>query len=240
MRRGFSLVELVFAIVIIAITLMSIPMLLGESAKSNSYTLVQESLLAARTKIGDILSYPWDNNSTEYDANGALVGAIIVDVKNGDPALDRNKTNFRKGEPIGGLKNQGVRRHFSTSELNATFADDPDNGVPDDMDDFDGKSSSITVISLNNVDTNDTDYLSDDLKMMSNVYFVNDNANYDATTINFDFNVSSAVRNIAQSKNIKMIELKVHSSFMDENFTLRSFSCNIGSINHSLLHEEKR
>ncbi|HIP47310.1 MAG TPA: type II secretion system protein, partial [Campylobacterales bacterium] len=59
-RSGFSLVELVLSIVIIAIALMTIPLMLNQSAKSNQFALMQESILAARTKMGNILSFKWD------------------------------------------------------------------------------------------------------------------------------------------------------------------------------------
>ncbi len=231
MRRGFSLIELVFAIVIIAITLITIPTLLGESVKSNAYTLVQESLLAARTKLGNILSYPWDQNSPEYD-NGSLKGSYILDVINGDDELDcitngsGSRLNRRRGEP-----DHDRKRHFAPNQLLATFAVDfdPNSNEPDDIDDFDNQTSSITIISDNGLDTNDTDYISDNLLMKSDIYYVNDSVNYSDSNITFSFDTTHKTKNANQSTNIKMVVLTVHSDFMDQNFTLRSFSCNIGS-----------
>jgi len=229
-RAGFSLVELVLAIVIIAISLMSIPMLIGESNKSNQYSLIQESVMAARTKLGNILTFSWDNNSTKINASGAYVDYIIVDTS-GDDELNRTTANFREGH-IQDIK----RRHF---DINTTLATPIGREDADfnDIDDFSGTSSQVA---LNGSGVKgDFDYLnSSDLNITTLVYFLDDTNTYQgvsAQNINFSFDINNKK---ATSTNIKMIEISVESAYSDDPFILRAFSSNIGA--NKKLHRESK
>jgi type II secretory pathway pseudopilin PulG len=59
------MIELIFAIVIIGISIISLPMMIqvtGQSMKSN---LAQEAIFAASAELNQVLSYKWDMNSQE-------------------------------------------------------------------------------------------------------------------------------------------------------------------------------
>jgi len=215
-RSGFSLVELVLSIVVIAIALMTVPLMLGQSAQSNQFSLVQESIMAARTKVGNIISFRWDNNSSE--ANSSVTRA--VDVRGGDSDLNRTGASSlrRKGHTV-----RDMRRRMTDSPVFATIGHDDF----DDIDDFDGN---VSVIALTGSGVEGKfDYLDKDLNLTTQVMYISDDANYSATTINFDFNASTGHKNDANSTNIKMIELTVRSSNKkDLPFVFRTFSSNIG------------
>ncbi len=217
-RDGFSLVELVLSIVVIAIALMTVPLMLNTSAKSNQYALTQESILAARTKMGNILSFRWDQNAS--DANGSVVR--VVDVLNGASALDRKMTGD-KNRRIGHVR-EDKRRRMTDQEVNASLGQEGSDF--DDIDDFDGDVSIVAAVGTGV--EGKFDYLDSDLNLTTTVRFISDDTNYSKDTITFDFNVSSQTANVNQSTNIKMIELNASSINMDFPFVFRTFSSNIG------------
>lgn len=219
-RSGFSLVELVLSIVIIAIALMTIPLMLNQSAKSNQFALMQESILAARTKMGNILSFKWDHNAS--DLNGSVVR--VVDVTHGSLALKRityGSKNRRKGH----IK-EDRRRRMTDSETNASLGIEGTDY--DDIDDF-HNDSSIVAAAVGGV-VGKFDYLDDDLNLTTTIMYISDDINYSEQNLTFDFNVSSAVNfSATKSTNIRMIELNATSvNRSDLPFVFRTFSCNIG------------
>ena len=206
MKKAASLIELVIAIVVMGIAVMTLPMMLSQTQKNNEFTLKQEVILAARTKLGDILTYRWDKNSLVNDR------IVVLQVTNGDPALDPSDETRRIGH-IPGNK----RRKFSF-ENNASTAFGDSNIT--DIDDFDGVSIGLTLIKAN------LDYRFTDLNMSTTVQYVSDipagSATYDDQNLSYDFPITSAT----SSTNIKMITLETTAE--ESTFTLRAYSSNIG------------
>jgi prepilin-type N-terminal cleavage/methylation domain-containing protein len=216
-RSGFSLVELVLSIVVIAIALMTVPLMIGQGAKSNQYALVQESILAARTKMGNILSYKWDDCASS--ASASIVR--VIDVTAGDSQLDRNTTLRRVGHI-----DEDLRRRMSDTEVNATLGQE--GGIFDDIDDFDGESTTVSTVGASTPE-GEFDYLDKDLNLTTSIAYISDDANYSQQTLTFDFNVSTTgTFSAANSTNIKMVELNATSANRDFPFVFRIFSCNIG------------
>ena len=77
-RPAFTMIELIFAIVIIAITIMSLPMMMRINSKAVENNLAQEALFASSAKMMQVLSYPWDQNS--YDSNSTFSYTKVVDI----------------------------------------------------------------------------------------------------------------------------------------------------------------
>ncbi len=235
-RSGFSLVELVFAIIIIAISLMSVPMLIGESQKSNQYSFIQESVMAARTKIGNILTFPWDQNSTRYEGTTQTITAVVVVETNGDADLSKVTGSLYRF----GHVNDIMRRHYDIN--NSIWADSiaGESNITN-IGGFDGSSTTVTLTGGAGV-KGDFDYLDkNDLNITTHVYFVDDNLSTPQSyrtskTINFVFNPTTKRQDAPSSSNLKMVELSVESAYSDTPFILRAFSSNIGGI--ASLHSE--
>ncbi len=221
MKRGFSLIEVVFSIVIIAISLMSVPMLLKESAKSNEFSMMQEAILATSTKMGNILSYSWDKNS--YDSSNKILRTL--DVLNGDSELDRvttgaNDNNLRVGHIFADKR----RRFFDNINPGAK---NPDTTITvankQSLNDFHGETTTIGG-------SGGFDYKDAGMSMTSNVYYVSDSANYNQT--NFVANITPSTTNPitsnAQSTNIKMVEVNTTMPTLGQSIILRSYLANIG------------
>ncbi len=230
MRRGISLIELVLAIVVIAISVMTVPMMLQQGTRNDTYSMMQEAILAARTKMGNILSYQWDDNSRESNnTNGRL---RVLDVANGDPALDRNGTYYperRIGHVYGDLR----RKMKAISAADRYPKAGADANITD-VNDFDNHSTQIAW-SGGSVVTDRYDYLDKDLNLTTRVYFVSDalvsGSDYNDTTLSFVFDPSTKFSiSGANSTNIKMVELNVTSQSYPT-FLFRTFTCNLGETN---------
>jgi prepilin-type N-terminal cleavage/methylation domain-containing protein len=76
-KAAFTLIELIFAIVIIAITVVSLPMMNQTVSKGIDRNILQEVIFAATTKLDEALAANWDENSVEpNDENGS---ARVID-----------------------------------------------------------------------------------------------------------------------------------------------------------------
>jgi len=78
-KPAFTMIELIFAIVVIAITVLSLPMMTQVTSKGTEDALVQEVIFAAAAELNQATSYHWDANS--IDTNASLAGVINT---NGD------------------------------------------------------------------------------------------------------------------------------------------------------------
>ena len=62
-KHAFTLIELIFAIVIIAISVVSLPMMSQVTAKSMENSLAQEAIFSALSEISMATAYAWDETS---------------------------------------------------------------------------------------------------------------------------------------------------------------------------------
>jgi len=205
MRHASSMIELVIAIVIMGIAVMTLPLMLEQTQKNNEFTLQQEIILAARTKLGDTLTYRWDENSLNNDR-------IVVLRTNGDSELNPSIGNRRVGHVHANKRRKFAFDNNATSNVNLG----PDAGDIDDIDDFKSVTTSLTGTQAN------LDYRYTDFNMTTNVTYVDDNATYSNTIVSYIFPTTS----VNNSTNIKMVTLNITGSTSP--FTLRTYSCNIG------------
>lgn len=95
MRHAFTMIELIFAIVIIGISIMALPTILLNDASSQEQTLKEEGVMLTTTKISQVLTYPWDENSSPL---GTLMSTSqVLNTASGDGELARAFTDFRLG-----------------------------------------------------------------------------------------------------------------------------------------------
>ena len=90
-KRGFSLIELILSIIVVAIVSISIPLVLKTTSELNQKAITQESLMNAKTYIGLILKAPFSNriikaSNVSTSAETAYFFPIIL-----KPGDQRNK-----------------------------------------------------------------------------------------------------------------------------------------------------
>ncbi len=131
MRRGFTLLELIFSMVIIALAFTVLPKILQVSAKSSVKMLKEEAMSDAVALIGLIKALPWDENNTQSDDILHTLTAASNDYRC-DPT-----THYRKGGFV------GSRGCFEDRNASAIGIDGAES-EPDDIDDFDGFTKTIS------------------------------------------------------------------------------------------------
>ncbi|MRI57943.1 MAG: hypothetical protein C6H99_00370 [Epsilonproteobacteria bacterium] len=207
-RGAFSLLEFIFALVIIGFALLSIPNIFTQSSQAIQETIKQEAVFQGFRTISAILTYRWDEKSVVGSDDNR---SYILDVTNGDDELNRTATQTRKGH-----FNTKRRTFFDTTTYATTSLGlEPGETTQDDIDDFNNNQDTITL-------TPGERLLSTTLKQK--VYYISDSADYSATSLSLKIDTSSAT----PSTNIKMIQVTITD---DKNTTialLRAFTCNIG------------
>jgi len=230
-RKAVAMIELIFAIVIMGIVMMSAPRLLSQASKSSVMVAQQEAIASVSTNIGMILTRHWD----EQDTNKSIRPPILVTKGNVD--LSQIRIN---GKPTGNMKGMPAlsSRSFLTSlgkELNATVATDFTKEKDyDDVDDYNGDSAKLgNPLSTDFTTTQAGDYIDDSLVITTTVSYISDNptsGSYSSSRLNLNAPFSSAS---GSTSNIKSVINNVKSGDHDDELgvdvTLRAFTCNIGT-----------
>ena len=224
MRNGIAMIELIFAIVIMGIVMMSAPTLISTAAGSGLVAVQQEAIAASSSEIGMILTRDWDEAGTDETTESP-----ILIVNNGDSELDMillpdgNSSGRRAGTPT-----TSTRKSFSSIsnlERDATLVSAFETeGDDDDIDDFNSDTITLTGIRYAQGDLADTS-----ITIETTVSYVSDtpsSGSYNSNTLTlndpFDNNVSG-------TSNIKTITAQTTSGNLDTSIRLQAFSCNIGT-----------
>lgn len=129
-RSAFTMIELIFAIVIIAVSVMSLPMVNQVTSSGIERNLVQEAIFASVAEINMATTYIWDENSLidadDVNATGEDLSRVINidgscaptgEVENGIAVLRRNGHVNRRC-----LDNNLTVRYADTDYLDALEA----------------------------------------------------------------------------------------------------------------------
>jgi len=207
MKKASSMIELVIAIVVMGIAVMTLPLMLERTQANNAFAMQQEAILAAKTQLGDIVTFPWDENSLNTTTN--VVAVLDTDSANYQREVN---TTRRIGHVV-----QNKRRKFFNNETNAS---DIGGALTDniiDIGDFDNSNVSLTPAAAGE-DAGVLDYRYD-FNMTTRVRYINDTPNTP-----FAFATDG---NKTLTSNIKMIEVELQGDGLTT-FQLRAYSANIG------------
>lgn len=218
MKRGFSLIELVFAIVIIAISISALPKVVEQTQRLNEMALKQETVLNAKTMTSSVLSAPWDSNNVLSAClaagNTNCYGAKLPIVSIGGSVIGTDRPGSLKGDS-GNFQARDSAR-ISSSEYSGTayynpttksdFGASKNTNLPDgynfgDVDDYDSANFNITPsITAGPVIDGSGDFLSE-TNIQVYVDYINDarmiqtNNPRTAQTINIDFPIMPTNQN---------------------------------------------
>ena len=225
LRDAIAMIELIFAIVVMGIVMMSAPMLISTATKSGYVAIQQEAINEAASQVNIILGYPWDESNTieSYDPVVLSTASTVSDLN------ENGTTGLRIGTP-----KESYRKFFSSTGQRGTASNiGSDTGDQDDIDDFDD-----TQIHLQQKESGGTaDYIeTTTIDIDRTVAYMLDDENGTGYadggggTLTFKPTFTS---NIATT-NIKRIQVTLTSSStaeeLDKSITLNAFSCNIGSF----------
>jgi hypothetical protein len=242
-RKAIAMIELIFAIVIMAIVMMSAPMLIDRAQKSSFVALQQESIAAAATQINIIMTAEWDH----FDSNiteGTPV--LITDTTGGNVNACSTVLPPLVPRPLGvthtvGRYCTGLSSIFTDFNASTTLSTETGEGaVYNDIDDFNNQSYNVNVYNSETYSTTQGDYLDQNITVTSRIYYGDDLpklAGGTASAGGYDQNItfSNPFRTIAAgTTNIKLITVTLSSNHQvaeisDKNIFLSAFMCNIGA-----------
>lgn len=225
LRPAIAMLELIFALVIMGIVMMSAPMLISTASQSTNVALQQEGINEAAARVHMIMGYPWDENNVENNYRPP-----ILNVTNGDGAfVNVGTTQRRVGIPLESQRTFIRIDSNSTSNLDASSLQS-DGGDADDIDDFSGN---ITLNFITDAtDDNDIDYVE---KTTVNI---NTAIAYSSDSVSGGYNQGTITyvpfSSDTPTTNIKMITVTLTSTdttnadILGKTIILRAFSSNIG------------
>lgn len=239
-RTAIAMIELIFALVIMGITLMSAPMLIRTSSSSSMVALQQESIAAAVSQMNMIITTEWDH----WDTNTTI----------GEPVLLTNSTIFNQCT-AGAVKPAGVTSDsgryckgldgsgpYSASAVPKIGTDGTvaESLSYDDIDDYDRQSYTVNVYAGDSYATYLGDYIDKNITLTSRIYYGDDTPR-DNGDVPGSFETNTTFANPFRHKNppvgttnIKLIHLQLTSAntateISSKQINLSAFMCNIGA-----------
>jgi len=213
MKKGFSLIETMFAIVIMMIIIAGIPSVLNLTSNSIQTGYKDKIIYTMNGALNNILLRAFDENNTDINATYKVLG-------NNDPNTDLQIP--RKGKKI--INNNFYRKETNDYNLSNIGLDTDENisntATYDDIDDF------------NNLTINFENY---DYEIK--VYYSNDNTNYQDTNITFTIDYNNNTRT---HTNLKIIELIGKDITTGKKIVIYYPSYNIGSSKFLNYYEATR
>ncbi len=240
-RKAIAMIELIFAIVIMGIVMLSAPMLIDRAEKSSFVTLQQESIAAAATQMNIIMTAEWDH----FDTNHTEKSPVLFTSTTG---TNVNACNPATGKPLGvthsfGRYCEGQSSHIQPSASTVLSTEAGEGSVYNDIDDFNNKSYNVNIYNSENYSTIHGDYIDQNITVSSRVYYGDDLprvAGGGASSGGYDQNTtfSNPFRTIVtlpNTSNIKLITVTLTSTnqaseISDKNILLSAFMCNIGAV----------
>jgi prepilin-type N-terminal cleavage/methylation domain-containing protein len=231
-RKGFTLIELIFAIVVIAIIVLSVPMMNLINAKATEGSISQEAIFASSAKLMQTLSYPWDENSTDIEQiyEGATVLSGVVKIPSGTASLDFNNTVCRPG-----LIARRCRVDQNGNEVNVSnLGDDYTSILVRGLDDTNGTFSMAGPTSTT------SEGYKNEYHMIVDVAYVSDNTNLAGGAIDYNATNPFAANTFVFSDtavvgptSLRLLTVTTEK-FKDGSWTpvtvLRAYGANIGEI----------
>jgi hypothetical protein len=211
-KRGIAMIELIFAIVVIGIVLLSTPMLIQQSVNSGYVALQQESIAAVSSHTRMLLSKPWQNIDNSTNISKSLKELKPEEISFGRN-FDRNLTIL----PIG-------------ADLNDTY--------PNDIDDYDTKSFSIHNVATTNAISGD--YIDQNITISTDITFTNDSRDIVKRSAGSVIDIGNSIYNnqdiYPNRSYIKFVKVNLSTRNKDipeleKNITLNAFSCYLGKYN---------
>jgi len=76
-KKAFTLIELIFAIVVIAISVMSLPMMIQSTQKGIEGNIIQEAIFASSGMLNEATTYYWDEHSLNDENVSAGYSRVV-------------------------------------------------------------------------------------------------------------------------------------------------------------------
>jgi len=217
-RYAFTMIELIFAIVIIAVVVLTIPMMIQANNKALEGNAAQEAIFLVSTVLSEATGLLWDKHSLGGVNDQAVSLSKILDVNgSGDTAYDRINSNISSGDVNSSIRNGGLTEDLHR-QFFSTYLTPDQNTTPLVLSKTFDESATGEQLGLK------TKY-----SIVATRIYVDDNAT------SFVFTTSNA----GKKTNVKMTEVSIQKPVSDSNTTLidvaklRAYTCNIGEVDYA-------
>ena len=206
-RNAFTMIELIFAIVLISIVTLTIPTMIQVNNKALEGNAAQEAIFLVSTVLSETTTLLWDNNSIDGNATNLSLSKILK--TDGDASYDRvdNNTTIRRG----GLNADLHRNFFSTLLVTPSQ-----------------KKTEPLVLGTTGTTTSDSVGYKNIYTLSATRGYIND------TPGTFVF--STTTLPINTTSNVKMTQVEINATIDGTNQViarLRAYTCNIGEIDYA-------
>jgi Tfp pilus assembly protein PilV len=226
-RKAIAMIELIFAIVIMGIVMLSAPLMLTTATKSSEVAFQQESIAIIATHVNSLLTYAWDEENTEATFASRL---NILSTESSTAQLDRDNTRAM-------IPAMARAKSTVPTVASASFIDTNDT-IKDDVDDFNGFTNDLQITTYGTgTTTEENEYMDINISINTLVKYGADRAsssNFSTCTSTtgcaFSSPFTTAVTTTGTTSNIKHIISTLTSSMVsNKQIILKAFMCNIGS-----------
>ena len=223
-RPAIAMIELIFAIVIMGIVMMSAPMLIATSSQSGYAALQQEAVSTTASQIQTIMSTMWD----EQDTDGSV----------GVPLLQTSVSSCTTNTPPGTTSQSGRYCKDALATNLWTFSaslplghETSDGDIYDDIDDYDSNGTILSEVNETTT-TPDGDYIDTKITITTAVEYAN--GAFGSTTNSNPFDTVAG-----DTTDVKLISVVTESntSEVSKNIRMSAFMCNIGAPKEILSNE---
>ena len=223
------MIELIFAIVVMGLVLMSIPEITRQSIQSTYTAYQQEAIATLASHIQTVMSQEWDNE------NNQSVGYPVLQTSS--TAIPSCTTPY----PIGTSDAEGRYCTDTSGNYRSASAIGPDADDIygfDDIDDYDGNVTTVTLYGGESISTETGEYVDLNVTIGTTVSYGDDTprtAGGSVSSLGQTTRYSNPFNGPLPSttSNIKLISVRLSTvnpaMELDKNITLSAFMCNIGA-----------
>jgi hypothetical protein len=234
------MIELIFAIVIMGLVLMSAPMMITTATKSSMTAFTQESIAIAATHTHALMTYAWDEQNTQSGQNGILETNSSNAALNARAALDAT-AGAKRYKQVGVSASDPSTFGYQNDTEPVSGAHET---ITDDVDDFDGRNIVLTVANNTGTQSSDRgDYIDQNITIATSVAYANDTGSSSDFSSCTHSGAGCAYSNpstagISGTTNVKFITTTLTTNadtqvdaIDNKKIVLKAFMCNIGMAN---------
>jgi hypothetical protein len=225
------MIELIFAIVIMGIVLMSAPMMIGSATKSSTVAFQQESIAIAAAHTAALMTYAWDEQNTDGRSNAVLCTNSSVAAFACNNSADGTRIRKVANNPAYNIMASPAN---TFGHIDLDVGTNRPETIPDDVDDFENNTTTLTIANTSPAVTDEGDYMDKNISIATRVSYAGDVPS-DANLTTCSGGNGCAYSNPAPSggtiTNVKLIQTTLSSTnpvLGDKNIVLNAFMCNIG------------
>ena len=200
MKNAFTMIELIFAIVVIAVVMLTIPMMIQVNNKALEGNVAQEAIFLVSTVLSETTALIWDDNSIDGNATTITASGILDTAGNAVYARVPG-TSLRQG----GMQKNRTRKFFDTVTTPVQTETESLSGV-------------ISATSTS------------DLVGYKNVYRINATRGYIADApAGFNFTTATLAAGTTSNIKMTTVEINATIDGTDTTISrLRAYTCNVG------------